>query len=98
MVVDRWRETTITRGSMSERIPAKCADFFWNDDPRLDYRAAGPDLVVIDSRPRAKGDTKVEYDCSLGAHCAGWMEDADPMSRPEGVFTNWLQGSTPDAI
>jgi hypothetical protein len=81
-----------------QMIPAIHAEVFFN---RSEVTLPPEELVVVDRRTRFKGgvvDVKNlingydDYNCSLGAHCSGWMvDDDDPNSSPEGIFaSNWI--------
>lgn len=84
-------------------IPAKHADFYWNDDPNNPV-TAGVEVLVVDRSPgqppRSRANDPGHLDSSHGAMAAGWMEDGHPLHNPAGLFAyNWLaRGSSPEAI
>lgn len=85
-------------------IPAKYADIFWNDDPALSHRAAGPEVLILDRSPgqppRSRATDPTHLSCSNGAMISGWMQEDHPLRNPAGVFAhNWLaKGSSPEAV
>lgn len=89
--------------SDAELIPAKFADFFWNEEPG-NIRTGGPEVLVLNRDPgrfpRDRASDPTHLDSSHGSMVMGWMEDGHPLHNPAGLFAhNWLsKGSSPASI